>query len=60
LDREKGRVDTLVGLRSLLKTVEIVKEKSNENMLKGVVRGRSLLSVLNVLWIGNEVAEILG
>jgi hypothetical protein len=45
----------LVGLRSLLKTEEIVKEESNnENMLKGVVIGRSLLSVLNVLWLGNE------
>jgi hypothetical protein len=57
LDREKGRVDILLGLRSLLKTEEIVKEEFNENMLKGVVVGGSLLSMLNVLWLGNGVAE---
>ena len=54
-DREKGRVDILVGLRGLLKTEEIVKGESNENVLKGVVRGMGLLFVQNVLWLGNEV-----
>jgi hypothetical protein len=43
LDREKGLVDILVGLRSVLKTEEIVKEESNENMLKGVVIGRGFI-----------------
>jgi hypothetical protein len=43
LDWEKGRVDILVGLRSLLKTEEIVKEESNENMLKGVAIVRSFI-----------------
>jgi hypothetical protein len=37
LDREKGPVDFLVELRSLLKNEEIVKEGSNENMLNAVV-----------------------
>jgi hypothetical protein len=37
-----------------LKTEEIVKEESNENMLKGVGIDRSLLSVLNVLGYGTR------
>jgi hypothetical protein len=35
--------DILVGLRSFLKTEEIVKEESNENMLKGVVIGSGFI-----------------